>query len=79
MYSSTVCEFLLELGSYSYTYIFKTLMSKFEIYKVRIEEYRFRLKAGNGQDILASECYAAKICCTNGIESIRENSTNDLT
>ena len=32
-------------------------MGKFEIYKDKKEEFRFRLKAGNGQNILASEGY----------------------
>jgi hypothetical protein len=52
-------------------------MAKFEIYKDKRGEFRFRLKAGNGQSILASEGYAAKSGCTNGIESVRKNSTDD--
>ena len=52
-------------------------MSKFEIYKDRGGEFRFRLKAGNGQNILASEGYKAKSGCTNGIESVRTNSQDD--
>ncbi len=52
-------------------------MAKFEIYKDKRGEFRFRLKAANGQAILASEGYAAKTGCTNGIESVRKNSTED--
>ncbi|MEC3906671.1 YegP family protein [Tamlana sp. 2201CG12-4] len=52
-------------------------MAKFEIYKDKREEFRFRLKAGNGQTILASEGYAAKSGCNNGIESVRKNSGDD--
>jgi uncharacterized protein YegP (UPF0339 family) len=52
-------------------------MAKFEIYKDKRGEFRFRLKAGNGQNILASEGYSAKSGCTNGIESVRKNSTDD--
>lgn len=52
-------------------------MAKFEIYKDKKEEFRFRLKAGNGQTILASEGYSAKSGCTNGIESVRKNSKDD--
>ncbi len=52
-------------------------MAKFEIYKDKRGEFRFRLKAGNGQTILASEGYAAKSGCTNGIESVKKNSTDD--
>ncbi len=52
-------------------------MAKFEIYKDKREEFRFRLKAGNGQTILASQGYAAKSGCTNGIESVRKNAADD--
>ncbi|GAA3596248.1 YegP family protein [Flavivirga amylovorans] len=52
-------------------------MAKFEIYKDKRGEFRFRLKAGNGQSILASEGYAAKPGCTNGIESVKKNSRDD--
>ena len=52
-------------------------MSKFEIYKDKRGEFRFRLKAGNGQTILASEGYAAKSSCTNGIESVKKNAKDD--
>ena len=53
------------------------MAGKFEIYKDKAGEFRFRLKAGNGQVILASECYKAKASCENGIESVRKNSQND--
>ncbi len=49
-------------------------MGKFEIYTDKAGEYRFRLKAGNGENILASEGYTAKDGCENGIESVRKNS-----
>lgn len=52
-------------------------MAKFEIYTDKKGEFRFRLKAGNGQTILASEGYKAKTSCTNGIESVRKNSQDD--
>lgn len=52
-------------------------MAKFEIYKDAKSEYRFRLKAGNGQNILASEGYSSKAGCENGIESVRKNSQDD--
>ena len=41
---------------------------KFELYKDKAGEYRFRLKASNGQKILASEGYKQKSSATNGIE-----------
>ncbi len=52
-------------------------MAKFEIYKDNAEKFRFRLKAGNGQVILASQGYSAKASATGGIESVRNNSQDD--
>jgi uncharacterized protein YegP (UPF0339 family) len=45
----------------------------FEIYQDKAGEYRFRLKAKNHQNILASEGYAQKSGCQNGIESVKKN------
>lgn len=52
-------------------------MGKFEIYNDKKGEFRFRLKAGNGQTILASEGYSGKAACNNGIESVRKNAGED--
>lgn len=52
-------------------------MGKFEVYVDKAGEHRFRLKAGNGQIILASEGYTSKDGCMNGIESVKENSQMD--
>ncbi|WP_055435788.1 YegP family protein [Lacinutrix algicola] len=52
-------------------------MEKFEVYQDSKREYRFRLKASNGQKILASEGYTAKSGCMNGIESVKTNSQDD--
>ncbi|MBQ4265189.1 MAG: YegP family protein [Clostridia bacterium] len=46
---------------------------KFEVYADKRGEFRFRLKATNGQQIAASEGYTTKAACLNGIESIRKN------
>ncbi len=46
---------------------------KFEIYLDKAGEFRFRLKARNGEVIAASEGYKAKAGCQNGIESVRKN------
>ena len=46
---------------------------KFEVYTDKKGEFRFRLKAGNGQIIATGEGYKAKSGCLNGIESIRKN------
>ena len=47
---------------------------KFEMYLDKAGEYRFRLKARNGEIIAVSEGYTAKAGCENGIESVRKNS-----
>ena len=46
---------------------------KFEVYVDNAGEFRFRLKARNGEPIAASEGYKAKASCMNGIESVRKN------
>ena len=46
---------------------------KFEVYKDKAGEFRFRLKAANGEIILTGESYKAKAGCLKGIESIRNN------
>ena len=52
------------------------MAGKFELYKDKGGEYRFRLKSGNGEKILASEGYAAKSGAENGIESVRKNAAD---
>ncbi len=46
---------------------------KFEMYQDKAGEYRFRLKATNGQVIATSEGYKTKDSCENGIESVKKN------
>ena len=46
---------------------------KFEVYTDKAGEFRFRLKAGNGQIIATSEGYKSKSGCMNGIESVKKN------
>ena len=46
---------------------------KFEVYTDKKGEFRFRLKAGNGQIIATGEGYKAKSGCLTGIESIKKN------
>ena len=46
---------------------------KFEVYLDKAGEYRFRLKARNGEIIAVSEGYKAKAGCLNGIESVKKN------
>ena len=46
---------------------------KFEVYTDKAGEFRFRLKARNGQIIAVGESYKAKPSYLNGIDSIRRN------
>ncbi|MBQ8696956.1 MAG: YegP family protein [Clostridia bacterium] len=46
---------------------------KFELYTDKAGEYRFRLKAKNGEVIATSEGYKTKASCENGIESVKKN------
>lgn len=52
------------------------MAGKFECYKDKAGEFRFRLKASNGQTILSSEGYKAKASCNNGIASVQKNCGN---
>ena len=49
---------------------------KFEMYLDKAGEYRFRLKATNGQIIATSEGYKKKAGCTNGIASVQKNAVD---
>ncbi|MBR3808059.1 MAG: YegP family protein [Lachnospiraceae bacterium] len=46
---------------------------KFEIYNDKAGEFRFRLKATNGQIIAVSEGYTTLASCENGVESVKKN------
>lgn len=52
-------------------------MGKFEIKKDKSGQFRFNLKASNGQVILSSEAYKSKPSCDNGISSVKANSQDD--
>ncbi len=51
---------------------------KFEVYTDKKGEFRFRLKATNGQIIAVSESYKAKDSCLNGIESVKKNADSPV-
>ena len=53
------------------------MAGKFELFTDKAGETRFRLKASNGQVILASEGYKQKASALNGIESVRKNAADD--
>ena len=46
---------------------------KFEMYTDKAGEFRFRLKAKNGEVIATGEGYKTKANCLNGIESVKKN------
>src|SRR5687768_12114865 len=48
-------------------------VSKFEIYKGKKGETRFRYRAANGEIVFSSEGYKAKASATKAIESIKKN------
>ena len=58
-------------------HLFPTLVAKFELYTSTNGEFRFRLLAGNGQTILASEGYKTKAAAENGIASVGKNAGRD--
>jgi len=49
------------------------MAGKFELFKDVRGEYRFRLKAGNGEIIATSEGYKSRAGAENGIESVKTN------
>ncbi|MBQ6660863.1 MAG: YegP family protein [Lachnospiraceae bacterium] len=49
---------------------------KFEMYVDKKGEYRFRLKATNGQIVAVSEGYTTKPKCENGIASVAKNAVD---
>ncbi len=51
----------------------KVTNPKFEVYVDKAGEFRFRLKARNGEIVAVGEGYKAKASCLNGIDSIRRN------
>ena len=53
------------------------MSAKFEIFLGTNRQYYFRLKASNGEKILASEGYTTKANCQNGIQSVKIHSPYD--
>lgn len=49
------------------------MAGKFEIFKDKKGEFRFRLKSSNGEIVLASEGYKAKSSALNGAASVQKN------
>lgn len=53
------------------------MAGKFHLKKSSDGQFRFVLKAGNGETILTSELYKAKSSALNGIESVKKNAALD--
>jgi len=53
------------------------MAAKYELFKATNGQFYFRLKAANGEIILASEGYVAKSGAVNGISSVKLNSPSD--
>lgn len=52
------------------------MAGKFELYQDKSGDYRFRLKAGNGEIIATGQGYASKSGALNGIDSVRRNAAD---
>lgn len=48
-------------------------MHRFEVYKDKKGEFRFRFRTGNGEAMFASEGYSSKSSATKAIASIKEH------
>lgn len=55
------------------------MAGKFELKKTSDGQFRFNLKASNGQVIATSESYKTKAAALNGIESVKKNAPEAVT
>ena len=53
--------------------------SAFDVYEDKKGEFRFRLKASNGEIVGQGESYKARSGCLNGIESVKKNAVDSKT
>jgi uncharacterized protein YegP (UPF0339 family) len=53
------------------------MTGKFELKKSSSGQFRFNLKAGNGETILTSESYRTKASAQGGIESVKKHAAAD--
>ena len=49
---------------------------KFELYRDRAGQYRFRLRSRNGKIIAVSDGYGAKAAALSGLDSVRKNAAD---
>ncbi len=52
------------------------MAGKFELYQDKGGDWRFRLKAGNGEVIATGQSYASKSGAQNGIDSVKRNAAD---
>lgn len=52
------------------------MAGKFELYQDKAGEWRFRLKASNGEVIASGQGYASKSGAQGGIDSVRRNAAD---
>ena len=71
--SVTKCAVVAEVEDQTAEVVETKKHPKFEMYTDKKGEFRFRLKARNGEVIATSEGYTAKAGCLNGIESVKKN------
>ena len=50
---------------------------RFEIYRDKLGQYRFRLRSRNGQIVAVSESYTGKTACENGVQSVIANTKKE--
>lgn len=55
------------------------MAGKFELKKTSNGQFRFNLKASNGQVIATSESYKTRAAALNGIESVKKNAPDAVT
>jgi uncharacterized protein YegP (UPF0339 family) len=46
---------------------------QFEVYKDQSGQFRWRLRAPNGEPIASGEAYTTKTACEDGIKSVKKN------
>jgi len=52
------------------------MAGKFEVYEDKSGEFRFRLKAANGQNIFSGQAYSSKSGALAGVESVKTNAAD---
>ena len=57
-------------------YVINMADAHFEVFKDTSGQFRFRLRAPNGEPIASSEAYKTKEACMDGIKSVQKNAPN---